>query len=302
MKITGSIKVSATALVDAPSRKTGEAQRFGVGEQIKLAPLQSLPGTGTGVWSIRSGGGKLENDGASSATYTARDLSGEEWSQGKKSYDVLLELLLKGEQLATVTFTVIAPESAWLLKLGDRHQTGSANAGFWGIWVLGPNDVSFMNAVIKESRGTINATGVMEREAGTIHKITGGVSHTDDSGAWLDALVMTDKGTAFAAVDNVWTPAATPSGGWQPGNTLTIATLTWDIAQMYKLKSDPGTTGLQYAKAWHKSQATAAGVVTTEKGGAKSTRAITDPTTNFTAMPPKASWPADIPQAIKDKV
>jgi hypothetical protein len=135
---------------------------------------------------------------------------------------------------------------------------------------------------------------------GTIHKITGGASSTDYSGDWLDALVMTDKGTAFDAIDNVWTLADVPSEGWKAGETRLVGTLTWDIAQMYKLKTDTSATGLQYAKAWHKSQVTAAGVVKTEKGGAMSAPlAISDPTTNFTTYPPKTSWPTNVPAEIQ---
>ena len=99
MKITGKIKVSAETIVNAPSRLTGDALRFGVGEEIRLAPAQSLPGTGAGTWSIQSGGGQIHNDGDNRATYTARDLSEAEFLQNKRSYDVVLALNLSGEQL-----------------------------------------------------------------------------------------------------------------------------------------------------------------------------------------------------------
>ncbi|NEQ76487.1 MAG: hypothetical protein F6K23_27705 [Okeania sp. SIO2C9] len=306
MKITGEINVAVEAEVRAPARKVGNEARFGVGEHIRVFPLESLSDKQGIIWKIKSGGGSLVHDltkGLGVATYIARDLEEDELKSSKRSYEVVLELMDNSKQLAQVEFTVIAPKWAGLLKLGPRHEQGYANSGFWGIWVLGPKDVSFMNVVIKESLGTINSSGTMSSEKGTIHKISGGNSHVDHSGDWMDSMVMTDRGTVFDAIDNVWSPSETPKGGWRNDLNrvlLPVGKLEWDIAQMYKLKTDTSDKGLQYGKAWHKASVTIDGTMTTEKGGAKHVAKINDPTVNFEERPSLDMWEQEIPQAVKD--
>ena len=138
-----------------------------------------------------------------------------------------------------------------------------------------------MNIEVKETRGTISATGVQLAENGTIHA---------DSTAWLTALKVTSQGTLMNANDRVWSPAPAPVGGWK-ANTDALAgmvagTLEWDIAWMYRVKGSTSTTGLQFGKAWHKATTLKNGKMTVEKGGASHTAAIGDATENYADVCP----------------
>ena len=270
-RISGNLQVGALPAVAVPSRATGEAARYGVGEVIKLLPTQSLPTSNPPFyWAIKSGGGQIHNELSGTASYTAADFTAEELATGADTKKAQLALKdNKNTEVVCVELTIVRPTGCGLLKLGGIHYNGTANSGFWGQPVLTPNDVSFMNLVMRENRGTGKGTGVFQAGTGLLHAISGG---------WLPASKMVAQGTLFDGADQVYSPATAPSGGWADGDTTQVGTFEWDIAWEYKLAGDTSPSGLQFYKAWHRSTCTQAGVVRTEKGGAYHTAAIGDPT------------------------
>lgn len=282
-RISGSQQVGALPAVVVPSRAAGEAARYGVGEVIKLMPTQSLPSANQPYyWAIKSGGGQIQNVSSGTADYTAPDFTAEELMNGAQTKTVQLSLKdSRSAEIVCVELTIVRPTGCGLMKLGGIHDNGAAKSGFWGQPVLTPNDVSFMNVVMRENRGTGKGDGVFQAFAGKIHATTAG---------WVAAAKMAAQGTLFACADQVYTQAAVPGGGWVNGDTSQVGAFEWDIAWEYKLASDPSASGLQFYKAWHRSTCTNAGTVRTEKGRADHTAAIGDPTIG-TPVPPHGACP-----------
>jgi hypothetical protein len=179
----------------------GQQARYGVGEELRLMALQSLP-TGRGpmaTWVVVSGGGTMRNTGNNGATYTAPDLGQAQLLSGQRTFKVVLELRDPKGELAQIELEIVSPDHAGLVKLGGRHQAGVANSGFWGQVLIGPNDVSFMRILMQETRGTWNGTGTLGTWRGLVHQ---------DTGSWIAASKMRADGTLMDAVDKVWTETA----------------------------------------------------------------------------------------------
>lgn len=282
-QISGSLKVGGYAHVLVASRKPGEHARYGVGELIHVNATQQLPAVGGPFhWAIKSGGGQIVNKVNGSADYTAPDFTALQMQNALTEVDVLL-CFKNGvnQEVAVLKLTIVRPTMCGLMKVGDRHVTGSANAGFWGQPVMTPNDVSFVNCSWRENKGVVNVTGMgFNQHVGAIHPI----------GGWMLGDKVIPQGTLMASVDNVFTPAQTPPGGWKAGNSITIGTMVWDVAWEYKLTSDASPSGLQFCKGFHQSTLTAEGKVKTEKGGGSHTASVADPTVGD-PMPPGNSCP-----------
>ncbi|WP_206957159.1 hypothetical protein [Trinickia acidisoli] len=282
--ISGSLQIGALPAVSVPSRAAGESARYGVGEVIKLLPTRSLPSDNQPYyWAIKSGGGQMHNLSSGTADYTAADFSAQELMTGADTKTVQLSLKdSKNAEVACVELTIVRPSTCGLMFLGGIHTNGQAKSGFWGQPVLMPNDVSFMNLVMRENRGTGKGTGVFQGGTGDIHAITA---------KWVAAAKVVAQGTLFDGADQVFSRATVPSGGWVNGDTLQVGTFEWDIAWEYKLASDTSASGLQFYKAWHRSTCTREGTVRTEKGGAYFTAKIFDATIGAPTINGRCPYP-----------
>jgi hypothetical protein len=197
IKTIEGVHVLASPQVAVPGRRLGNSARYGVGEIITLM-LNGNPPQGRSMlyWNVKSGGGAITNLLVpGKCEYTAPDIGLEQLARGERSFEVRLQLVDAKGVLGEVALEIVSPQNAWLIKLGEKHQQGSANSGFWGQPCLGPNDVSFMRTLLKETRGTINTTGsVFEAARGRIHADTLG---------WVPASKVVDQGTLFNAPDSV---------------------------------------------------------------------------------------------------
>jgi hypothetical protein len=309
----GGLTVNVNPRDNTPQRRAGEGLRFGVGEVIELT-VAGLPATyDTVAWSVRDGAAPaaLRNSdaGGGAATFTAPDVGPGAGLTGilPTSYPVTLELKLKRtatseeESIATVVFDVVRPSTGRIKKHVDRHRARShpaspgPNAGMWGMFMIGPVDVSFQNVLFKEGRGENVAPATL---AGGIANTMASYANAYPNGHAFSGNWMTPGSTeaghpaydpAYGTRMGIWDTIhsqspGTPSGGWTTTGTDTTVVGRSDcsIDWHYTVRApggdaNPAGTGRKFCVVTHSASVTKDGTLTVSKGEQTVTKRWADP-------------------------
>jgi hypothetical protein len=309
---------------DVPVRKTGADLRFGVGEVIGLTATAPPMSYASVAWSVQAGAdaSTLINSpaGGGVATFTAPDVGPDVSGEPPLSYTATLALKVKRtptsaeETIATIEFDVIRPSTGSIKNHAERHRikTHSArpqpNAGMWGMFMIGPADVSFQNVLLKEGRGV----NVARATLGDVHPIPNTMAsyHADyPNGHGFSADWMTPgstegghpaydpaTGTRMGLWDKIQSLSPDdPAGGWDLAETdLTVVgksdcAIDWH----YTVRApggpaNPTGTGRKFCTVEHNASVTKGGTLTVTKGGETVTKKWSDPSVPVTGV--DAGW------------
>lgn len=311
---------------EVPVRRTGADLRFGVGEVIDLSVTAPLMTYASAAWSVQAGAeaSTLSNSTsrAGAATFTAPDVGADVSGEAPLNRTVTLALTIKRtptgaeETIATVEFDVIRPSIGTIKKHAERHRTRThtpppqPNAGMWGVFMIGPADVSFQNVLFKEGGGdnvapaTIPTTTIANTMATWDRRHPDG--HTP-SAHWMTpgntegGHVAYDPvaGTRMGIWDNITSASPgghVPAGGWiitgAVDNTLvgqSDCVMDWH----YTVRApggpaDPPGMGRKFCTVTHSARVTRDGTMTVTKGGETVTKRWDD--ANEPSGDPDAGW------------
>ena len=298
---------------NTPQRRLGGERRFGVGEVIDLT-VAGPPTTYDSVaWRAQPDAvaAALTNSAttAGAATFTAPDVGPGTTISGipPMSYQVTLVLTLKRtptsaeELIATVVFDVIRPSTGCIKKHRDRHRTRthsaspSPNAGMWGMFMIGPTDVSFQNVLFKEGGGANVAPATLDGGiANTMASYAG--AYPDGhafSGTWMTP-GSTDGGyqpydpaygTRMGNWDTIHSQSpGVPAGGWVTtgADNTVVGTSDCQIDWHYTVRTpggnaNPTGTGRRFCIVTHSASVTRDGTLTVSKGNERVTKRWNDP-------------------------
>lgn len=237
---TGPVALTSQAEEANPGPRT--RTRLGVGERVVL----TVTG-GAGKWSVS--GGKISAKAGTTVTLTAPQRPG--------TAEVTVDV---GGTKASLSFTVIAPNSVSMVMVANNHEDNSfPNAGMTLQPYFGPDDVNFANVTFTEDDVGAKATGYWDEFNGVGHSPNPaplGCSNT----------VVNGRGTLVNAHDGVqsgWIPKNPPLTDWS-------GTLTFNIPWHWQCGSGAGLI----ARVLHRVVTNAAGSTTISKGGATFTAAL----------------------------
>jgi hypothetical protein len=301
------LAVAVTPRDATPERGPDDALRFGVGEVIDVRATGLPLCYASLTWSVEGAAETaLVCSSGCDATFTAPDVPAGD--PAPLSYQVTLSLKMKTSPtsaeatIATVVFDVIRPSNGRILNHADRHLTRTdpthpkPNAGMWGVFMIGPADVSFQNVLIKEGAGeNIADSPLGSGIANTMVSYAAGRPHGHVFSAhWMTpgsteggrAAYDRVHGTRMGVWDDIRSLSpADPVDGWDLTETDTtiVGTSVCTIDWHYALRPTPDTeNGRKFCEVVHEASVTRGGTLTVSKGGSGNvTKTWSGPTANW---------------------